>query len=68
MKIVLKHDWMGHKKGAEVNLAIQIATTLIERGTAKSAETEEHQSFRKKSRNRMVNHSPVEKDITPNTG
>ena len=68
MKIILKHDWMGSKKGAELNLDIQMAATLIDRGTAKSAEAEEHRSFRKKSKNRMVKHSPVEKIFTPNTG
>ncbi len=61
MKVVLLMEWMGRRKGSTVNLVDGMARELIERGTAKSEETEKHQSFRKKSKNRMMMSSPVEK-------
>ncbi len=62
MKIVLLRDWMGRSKGSEINLVDQQARALIERGTAKSSDIENHVPFhRKYGRNRMMTESPVEK-------
>lgn len=66
MKVVLTRDWMGRRRGEEMNLVDQLANQLLERGTAKMADPgncdhKEHKPFRKREKNRMVKHSPVEK-------
>lgn len=73
MKVVLTREWMGRKRGDELNIVDQQANQLIERGTAKPANPEnnghkERIPFRKKAKNRMMKESPVEKGFTPNTG